>query len=137
MACSLIHSFYSQSVAKKGAELLESDMIEGLEKIAGALGVLYIVIDGLDEANDQVKDSLLEVLVTSKTNLLILSRPLDLYIHHTPDALFVSIQARMEDIELYVTNQVKRSSRLKAVLQGRPELVTELSTRIKEKANGM
>ncbi|TEB24208.1 ankyrin [Coprinellus micaceus] len=137
MACSLIHSFYSQSIAKEGAELLESDMIEGLEKIAGALGVVHIVIDGLDEANDQVKDSLLEVLVTSKTNLLILSRPLDLYIHHTPDALFVSIQAQTADIELYVTDQVKRSSRLNAVLQGRPELVKELSTRIKEKANGM
>ena len=136
-ACTLVHSLYSQTVAKVGVELLESDMAGALKRITKALGMVYIVLDGMDEANDQVKDRLLEALVTSGANLLILSRPLDLYTHHTPGALFVSIQAQTEDIGLYVADQVERNSRLKAILHGKPELAEKLSSRIKEKANGM
>jgi hypothetical protein len=92
-ACTLVHSLYSQTVAKVRVELLESDMTDALKRITRALGMVYIVLDGMDEASNQVKDGLLEALVRSGANLLILSRPLDLYTHHTPNALFVSIQA--------------------------------------------
>ena len=89
------------------------------------------------EASEEVKDGLLEALGSCGVNLLLLSRPLDLFTHHTPEAHFLSVQAQTEDIRLYVADHIKRNSRLKAILQGKPDAAEKLSTRIKEKANGM
>ncbi|KAJ3542724.1 hypothetical protein NMY22_g3407 [Coprinellus aureogranulatus] len=136
-ACTVAWSFYSKATAKTGAQFLESDMVATLLKIIQVLDMVYFLIDGLDEASDELKDSLLEFLAASGANILLLSRPLDLFVHHMPAALSLSIQARTEDIGLYVADQVKRSSRLKALLHGKPELVKELSKAIKEKASGM
>ncbi|KAJ3524823.1 hypothetical protein NMY22_g10837 [Coprinellus aureogranulatus] len=133
----VVWSFYRRATAKTGSQFLESEMEAALRELVRGLGKVYVVIDGLDEASDELKDALLEVLAASGANILILSRPLDLFVDYTPDALFVSIQAQTEDIGLYVADQVKRSSRLRAILRGKPELVETLSERIKEKANGM
>lgn len=142
LACATFWPIYSRVAAKTASKTIiisSSDLESVFRDLAGKLEMLYVVIDGLDEAGDEVKDKLLEVLVpsTSGVNLLILSRPLDPFTHHAPNAFFVSIQAQTEDIDLYVRNEVQRSSRLQALIGGRPEKITELCEKIARQSEGM
>lgn len=134
---SVIRPIYERITAKEGAKLNESDILTILREIASFLSNVYVVLDGLDEASDEVKDRLLPVLASSGVNLLILSRPLEMYTYHTPDATCLFIQARTDDIGLYVEDQVRGSARLQSILRGRPELVKLLCDRVKEKSDGM
>ncbi|KAJ3525688.1 hypothetical protein NMY22_g10469 [Coprinellus aureogranulatus] len=124
---------------KKGDsdEYTVKEVIRILAEIVACLAQVYAVIDGLDEANDEVKDKLLEELPRIGVNLLIFSRPLSLYTHHTPNALQVSIQARTGDIALYMSEQFRKNSRLRGLLNGRPDLAEELGQKIKTQADGM
>ena len=140
MACATVWPLYSRVAAKVVSQTVvipSYDLERVLRDLAGKLEMLYIVIDGLDEAGDEVKDKLLEVLVSSGVNLLIFSRPLDPFTHHAPNASFVSIQARTDDIDLYVRAEVQQSSRLQALLSGRPERITELCEKITRQSEGM
>lgn len=136
-ACATIRRVYDRIIAKKGAKLKESDMISIFRDIVSSLSKVYVVLDGLDEASDELKNRLLRTLVSSGVNLLILSRPLEIFTHHTPDAIRLSIQARTEDIGRYVEDQVNQSARLQSILRGKPELVKLLCERVKEKSDGM
>lgn len=140
LACATFWPIYSRVAAKTASKTIiisSSDLERVFRDLAGKLEMLYVVIDGLDEAGDEVKDKLLEVLVPSGVNLLILSRPLDPFTHHAPNAFFVSIQAQTEDIDLYVRTEVQRSSRLQALIGGRPETITELCEKIARQSEGM
>ena len=114
-----------------------SELLEVLKRIACPPAKIFVIIDGLDEASEEVKDGLLAALPHTGVNALIFSRPMDQYRRHTPDAVFVSIQARTEDIALCVAEYVKRSSRLQAIVGGKPDLIQRLCVAIKDKANGM
>ncbi|TEB21778.1 hypothetical protein FA13DRAFT_94153 [Coprinellus micaceus] len=131
-----IESSYRQ-MKEDGVQYTTKELISVLKDVVPCLSRVFAIIDGLDEAADDVKDGLLEALPTTGANLLIFSRPLELYSHHTPQALQVSIQARTADIALYINEQFKKNSRLRALLGGRGELASELSHRIKSQANGM
>lgn len=112
-------------------------MVAAIREIARRLEEVHVFVDGLDEASDEVRDQLLEALAPSGVNLIIFSRPLDLFTHHTPNALFISIQAQTEDIEVYVREAVKRSSRLQSLLGDRSDKVTELCEKINRRSEGM
>ncbi|KAF6741458.1 hypothetical protein DFP72DRAFT_1083911 [Ephemerocybe angulata] len=101
-------------VRNKGRELREQGLVKTLREIVGLLSKAFILIDGLDEAEDAAKDGLLHVLPSLGANVLIMSRPLDLYRHHIPHALHVSIVARTEDIDLFIDDQIQRNSRLQS-----------------------
>lgn len=104
----------------------------------GLMADVFAVIDGLDEASEAVQDRLVRVLSLLNINLLIFSRPLDHVSRlHTPRANHVSIQARSQDIALYVKQQILESSRLGTVLGDNTELSGRLLERILQKANGM
>lgn len=120
-----------------GDDLMGSDAIELFREIVELLSKVFVVIDGLDEVDDHVKEALLSALASMRVNLLITSRPLDLFTCHTPNAFQVSIQARTEDIEIYVRTRIGQSARLKAILRGNENLVCELTERIKLKSQGM
>ncbi|KAJ3519605.1 hypothetical protein NMY22_g13123 [Coprinellus aureogranulatus] len=137
-ACAAICPIYTRSsTAKNGKEVMESDMIKGLRDIARSLDKVHIFVDGLDEASDEVKDGLLAALVSSGVNLLIFSRPLPLFTRHALGALFVSIQARTEDIDTYVRAEVSGSSRLQSIIGNQPEKLSELSDKINKSSEGM
>ncbi|KAF6741454.1 hypothetical protein DFP72DRAFT_268468 [Ephemerocybe angulata] len=118
-------------------ELSERELVKALHQIVGLLSKVFIIIDGLDEAEDAVKDALLRTLPTLGANVLIMSRPLELYAHCIPHALHVSIEARTEDIDRFVDDQIQRNSRLQAIVRGDPTLIERLKARIRESSNGM
>lgn len=108
-----------------------------MEGLANMFAKLFVVVDGLDEVDDGTKEDLLQSLPSLGGNLLIASRPLDLFKGLLPNALHVPIQARTEDIRLLVLERIQRSPRLKSILRNKPDLVEKLSDRIKEKSQGM
>ncbi|KAF6747915.1 CHAT domain-containing protein [Ephemerocybe angulata] len=113
-------------------------MVTVLRKVVQPLSKLFVVIDGLDEAANDVKDELLDELGSLPANILLTSRPMDLFsMNHMPDALRVTIEAHSEDIEAFVEGRVKKNSRLRSILGGKPELLQKLKTRIKDTSWGM
>ncbi|KAF5340588.1 hypothetical protein D9611_007402 [Ephemerocybe angulata] len=124
-------------VRNKGRELREQGLVKALRGIVGLLSKAFILIDGLDEAEDAAKDVLLHVLPSLGANVLIMSRPLELYRHHIPHALHVSIVARTEDIDLFIDDQIQRNSRLQAIIRDDPTLTLKLKLRVRESSKGM
>ncbi|KAF5335515.1 hypothetical protein D9611_012128 [Ephemerocybe angulata] len=118
-------------------ELREQGLVKALQVIGGLLSKVFIIIDGLDEAEDAVKDALLRALPILGANVLIMSRPLELYAHCVPDALHISIEARTEDIDRFIDDQIQRNSRLQAIIRGDSTLIEKLKTRIRESSKGM
>lgn len=122
---------------RTGADPVERDLLTLLVEVACALKRLFVAIDGLDEAVDQVKDGLLRLLPPMSVNLLITSRPLPLFEYRVPDAIQMSIAARTEDIAVFVCEFIKRNSYLREILQGRADLIGKLSSHVKESSKGM
>ncbi|KAF5328527.1 hypothetical protein D9611_014368 [Ephemerocybe angulata] len=118
-------------------KITEPEMIQGLREACRALTKVFIVVDGLDEVDDDIKEALLETLPSLGANLMIVSRPLDLFTSYTPKAIFVNIQARTGDIELLVLHKINKSVSLKAILRGDSTLTKRLCDQVKEKSKGM
>ncbi|KAF6747974.1 ankyrin repeat-containing domain protein [Ephemerocybe angulata] len=133
-ACHNMENLYIQN---QKLELREQGLINALREVIGLLSKVFIIIDGLDEAEDAVKDALLRILPTLGANVLIMSRPLELYAHCIPHALHVSIEARTEDIDRFVDDQIRCNSRLQAIVRGDPTLIERLKARIRESSKGM
>jgi hypothetical protein len=128
---------YHEKLRRRTGCTSERDTLRFLKEALSCMIKVFAVIDGLDEAAAEVRDGLLQALPSTDINILIFSRPLDPYAHHTPSAIQVSIQARTNDIALYIDEQFNKNSRLRSLLGNRPDLVVKLSNRIKEQANGM
>ncbi|KAF6741617.1 hypothetical protein DFP72DRAFT_942612 [Ephemerocybe angulata] len=124
-------------IRRQKKALNEAGMIKAFENLVGLFSKVFLIIDGLDEADDNVKDALLRVLPSLGANVLITSRPLDLYEHRLPGALHVSIEARTEDLDHFVEETVKSSSKLQAILRGDPDLIKQLKARVRETSKGM
>ncbi|KAF5340346.1 hypothetical protein D9611_007918 [Ephemerocybe angulata] len=124
-------------IQKDRGDLSDLDMVKAFQDIVGLLSKVFLIIDGLDEADDGVKDDLLRALPFLGANVLITSRPLELYSPRLPHALHVSIEARTEDIDHFVEEKIKSSSKLQAILRGKLALTEMLKTRIRESSRGM
>ncbi|KAJ3502542.1 hypothetical protein NMY22_g18549 [Coprinellus aureogranulatus] len=113
------------------------EVVHVLGEVVSCLDQVYAVIDGLDEASSEVKNELVHKLPPMNVNLLIFSRPLQLYLDCTPTALQVHIQARTDDIDLYVSEECDKNPELKALFREHPDKEDELRRRLKKKADGM
>lgn len=137
-ALNTVRSLYLQLRASD--EPLTEDRLKSLlQDIVSSFQRVFFVVDGLDEAMDEVKDDLLESLTSlSGASLLILSRPLDSFVTtYTPSAIRISIQAQTDDIDTYVRDKVKRSARLTRVLGKDGTKIGELSHLVRHKSQGM
>ncbi|KAF5340621.1 hypothetical protein D9611_007364 [Ephemerocybe angulata] len=124
--------------SSKAIPLNVQEMSGVLRRVMKPLSKLFVVIDGLDEAADDVKDELLDELGSLQANILLTSRPMDLFSKsHLPNALHVTIEAHSEDIEAFVEGRIKKNSRLRSILGGKPELIQKLKSRIKVTSWGM
>jgi hypothetical protein len=130
-------AIYSERRNPRPTTRSERDLIAILQRIINNLNKVFIAIDGLDEVADETRVKLLEAFSSLDANILVTSRPLEPYASYAPKALWVPIQARTEDIGKLVEDRIQRNPRLKAILQGKPDLVKKLSDSIKEKSQGM
>lgn len=120
----------------------ETELVDVLTSLVQTFEKVFIVIDGLDEAPESVREDLLSMLIPlPRVSVLITSRPLShLIAHHAPHAACVTIQAHAEDISVYVAERARKSAKLQAILrisgQGQ-SIIATLSERIRDLSNGM
>ena len=96
-----------------------------------------ILIDGLDELDKEEEiGSLLDELSTFPAQVLIFSRRMELFQAEFP-AVFLSIEARNEDIITFVNAGIKANRRLSSLLKKIPGLANEIVETIPEKSQGM
>jgi hypothetical protein len=114
-------------------------LLQFLSAIALAYERVFIVLDGLDEAEESDGQQLLDGLSSLPSNMhsLIMSRPLMLFEYLVPGAEFLDIQAQNEDIERFVETRIDEIPTLRAVLRGEDAAKDQLCAAIKEKSSGM
>lgn len=113
------------------------DLAETLQALIAKLDKVFIAIDGLEEVDDDTKVRALRALESLGCNLLIASRPLDLFTHFIAKAIHATIVARPEDIDMLVRHAVQENPRLQATLREKPDALEKLSKLVQEKAEGM
>lgn len=147
MLCQLIRSHesaYSCLLPVYGRHKVLGDRLSELEAsamlgdIVKRFTKVYIVVDGLDEAEDRVKAGLLRILASLGANALITCRPLDLFKdRYTPAALHIPIKADMRDIAAFIADKISESPRLQMILEDNQPLRDLLNARIMESSKGM
>ncbi|KAJ2934209.1 hypothetical protein H1R20_g2898, partial [Candolleomyces eurysporus] len=100
---------------------------------------VFIILDGLDEAEEDARKPLLDFInsLPSNTHTLIMSRPLESLQRLFPCVVHVDIEARNEDIERFVEKRILDIPSLHAVLLGKDAAKEDLCTAIKRKSGGM
>ena len=116
-----------------------TELQELFSSMCGAFERVYIVLDGLDEAQEEVKIQLLEGInaFPSNTRTLIMSRPLKSFECLVPGVVLIDIEARNEDIELFVEKKIAQMPRLRMVLAGTEGEKRRICKTIREKSGGM
>ncbi|KAJ6530036.1 ankyrin repeat-containing domain protein [Mycena vulgaris] len=100
---------------------------------------VYVVVDALDEYPEDERNILLEHLTTlgPAVGLLLTSRP-HISLHHSlPTFGALEIRATEEDIQKYVDDRIRTSSRLLMHVRTRPDLREEIQSKIKGSVDGM
>ncbi|RXW18604.1 hypothetical protein EST38_g7253 [Candolleomyces aberdarensis] len=117
----------------------EAELHELLSVICTGFEKVYIVLDGLDEAQEDVKIRLLEAIDTlpPTTRTLIMSRPLKSFEYLVSGAAHIDIEARNEDIELFVEKKIAQMPRLRTMLAKKDSEKRRICQAIKEKSGGM
>ncbi|KAL2070839.1 hypothetical protein VTL71DRAFT_13865 [Oculimacula yallundae] len=118
---------------------------ELLTLIFGSFSRVYIVIDALDELSslDGVRRSLVKILLSFTAledmdcRLLITSRPSDdIEGMFSPEST-ISITPSTQDITSYVSMRVSVSEEFKAWCDEEPELLTQITNKIRTKSDGI
>lgn len=136
---SLVSGEYIRSKAQGHGELTEKELCDCLLAALAEeeLEKVFIVIDGLNEAPDEVKHGLLRFLPTLGANLLIVSRPLGMFYRYTPHAHFVVIEPRTKDNQHLIDDRIRSHVRLRCVLDANPSLTDVVRSKVLEKAQGV
>jgi hypothetical protein len=100
---------------------------------------VYFIIDALDEYLEDQRNVLMKhvAILVPGVNLLITSRPhinLNLVLQ---DIQILEIHATEQDIGQYIAAHISNSSRLSRHVQARPELQSEIESKITRSAEGM
>ncbi|KAJ2934211.1 hypothetical protein H1R20_g2894, partial [Candolleomyces eurysporus] len=100
---------------------------------------VFIVLDGLDEADEDARKPLVDFINSLPSNAytLIMSRPLGSLQRLFPCAVQVDIEARNEDIGRFVEKRILDIPSLHEVLLGKDAAKEEFCNAIKRKCGGM
>ncbi len=132
-----IESVYTKH-QKKATRPSEQELLELFQKLVRLFKQAYIITDAMDEASDDTRDRLLRALLSLQVNLLLTSRPSNLSKHLPQDALFIYIDAlNRQDIERFLDDKFRESTRLSDLLRGKEELGKEIRAELTKKSNGM
>ncbi|KAL8680049.1 MAG: hypothetical protein Q9186_003729 [Xanthomendoza sp. 1 TL-2023] len=107
---------------------LSTDLVSMLGSMLRTFQHNYIVVDALDECTDEVKDSLLNgfdsLQKVCNLKIMLTSRPNTITgLSDYPNAGFLEIRARNEDIGRYISSRVPSEPRSFASFRKKPELV--------------
>ncbi|TFK24062.1 ankyrin, partial [Coprinopsis marcescibilis] len=122
----------------KGTHPSQIELFEVLRRIAtsGLFATGYCVLDGLDEAKNDVQIDLLSVFSSLPINFFITSRPLTSLRDLAPNAVFMDIVVHDSDIALLVEQRISRMHG-RLIFKHNDDLKREVISKIQSKASGM
>ena len=100
---------------------------------------LYLVVDALDECLDQTRSIVIRELRhwLSDCKVLVTTRPIEDITREFATGSLVHIHAHDDDLKRYIQSRMTTSSRLSALLQGRPDLQQNILDGTIKRANRM
>jgi hypothetical protein len=118
--------------------LKERDAVQLLRTILCRFNDSVIcIVDGLDEILDEERDKTLMHLADLPVKLLIFSRPMNIFLERIPTARCIELKANSADVEYFVQESLKSSSRLQTILKGHNELGRTIPSTVSAKCGGM
>ncbi|TEB33694.1 hypothetical protein FA13DRAFT_104830 [Coprinellus micaceus] len=86
---------------------------------------------------DEERDKTLMHLADLPVKLLIFSRPMNIFLERIPTARCIELKANSADVEYFVQESLKSSSRLRTILKGHNELGRTIPSTVSAKCGGM
>ena len=119
------------------ASLLLSDAVKILQSVLQQSGTTWVIIDGLDEIVGNEKTTLLKALDQLPAQLLVTSRPLELFVQYLSSPVFLRVKAQDKDIETFIVETIKADPSLLLTLERHPGAIDDIVQRIQANAQGM
>ncbi|KAJ7500092.1 hypothetical protein FB451DRAFT_1074388 [Mycena latifolia] len=128
-----------QQHSEKGTKPSLDEIDQILRSAMTEWSKVYVVVDALDEYPEEERHVLLEHLAAlrPKVNLMLNSRPHISLGQSFPNFTTIQIRANEQDLEKYLTEQIRIAPRLSAHINARPELRLEIVSGIITRADGM
>ena len=100
---------------------------------------VFLVVDGLDECNEQLRWDLIEQFepLSPGLRLFVTSRYLDAIDEELSGFHRYEIKANRADIELFIDYQIKKNRNLRKIVQKAPKLRTDIKNGVINTAEGM
>ena len=114
----------------------QEELLGAIHTICSNFRIVYLFVDGLDEALYDEQFDLLGALKFIRANFFITSRPLKRLEDVVPNARFFDIVARDEDVKVLVLHQIDRSPGLREVL-GTGDMRSRVADKICQSSCGM
>jgi hypothetical protein len=121
----------------EGTRPSEDELVELLLEVSKRFKFVFCFLDGLDEAQDEIKHNLLRILSSLNICVLIMSRPLPDLEATLPTTDRLEIAANDEDIDLLIARTIEHNPVFRALLEREDTLKEEMATSVKRKAHGM
>ncbi|KAH6916248.1 ankyrin repeat-containing domain protein [Coprinopsis sp. MPI-PUGE-AT-0042] len=131
----LIMSLYTRHTLEK-TQPTKEELAGVISRIFKRFRIAYCILDGLDEASEDIQLELLRILSSLEANFLITSRPLKLLESAVPNIEIYELEASEGDIELLVAEKIDGSPRLRKLLES-TSLRAEVISTVSKKARGM
>ncbi|KAH6896226.1 hypothetical protein BKA70DRAFT_1570115 [Coprinopsis sp. MPI-PUGE-AT-0042] len=121
----------------EGTRPSQEDLVELLLEISKHFKLAFYILEGLDEAEDEVKHHLLRILSSMNMHLLITSRPLPSLEAAFPSVDRFEVTANGDDIDFLAARMIEQNPVFRALLERERTLKEEMISSVKQKANGM
>ncbi|KAH6906667.1 hypothetical protein BKA70DRAFT_395307 [Coprinopsis sp. MPI-PUGE-AT-0042] len=121
----------------EGTRPSQEDLVELLIEISKHFKLAFYILEGLDEAEDEVKHHLLQILSPMNMHLLITSRPLPSLEAAFPSVDRFEVTANGDDIDCLAARMIEQNPVFRALLERERTLKEEMISSVKQKANGM
>ena len=110
-----------------------------LKSVVGRCAKVFLVIDAFDEYPEEWRSQLVNELqnLQPKVNMMITSRDLPTIERQLSKAIRLAVQARSDDILLYLRERITGSERLSSHGERDPNLCNLIATTIAARAKGM
>lgn len=116
-----------------------SEIIDALKTTINSNPKTFIVVDGLDECDENVRWDLIEQLrhFHEIAHIIITSRYLDHICEELEDYEHFEIKAHESDIELYIDRQIRKNRNLRRIVQKNPQMRNDIKRGVVKTADKM
>ena len=128
-----------QRYADKGTTPTASEVQSVFHSVVDEFEELYVVVDGLDECDEQLRWDLVDELtpLKPKLRLLITARNIETIVQELAELDQFEIKANASDIELFIDHQLQKNRYLRSMVMKSPRLRQDIKAAIVKTADHM